>query len=110
MYTTTTVYGYGPPTYGPSFGPPIGGPSFGPSFGPPIGAPRVLDVIVPWTPQFGAAYQQFLNSGVANPGMGVPYGPSLGGLGGFPAPSYGGMGGMGGGISGVPFAFGVTTS
>lgn len=107
MYTTTTV----------AFG---GGYPIGPSLGMRPGP--VITVLVPWTPQFGAAYQQFLNSGLGTgmmPPMGMPYGGGLplgGGFGGLPSYGLGGLGGMPsyglggyGGLPGNPIGFGVTS-
>ncbi|CAF0940129.1 unnamed protein product [Adineta steineri] len=51
-----------------------------------LGYEPVITVMVPWTQQFGMAYQQFVNGG---------YG-GMGGMGG-----YGGMGGLGGGLGGL---------
>ena len=113
MYTTTTVLLGQPVAYGGTAAP-------------------VVTVLVPWTEQFGAAYQQFINGGYAS----MPYGGlgGLGGLGGFPATGFGGLGGIPatgyggfggipatgygslgglggyGGLPGTPFGFGVTTS
>lgn len=63
----------------------------------PLAVEPVITVVVPWTPQFGLAYEQFVNSGLA---LGGGYG--LGGLGGGL-----GAGGVGPAIAGTPVGFGV---
>ncbi len=116
-FTTTTVNLIGPPI-GSGFGLPRGGFGYQPT----------MTVIVPWTPQFGMAYQQFINGGYASLGGGFPFGglgglggglPLGGGLGGFGGglPLGGGLGGYGGGLGGYgggglqgyPLGFGVTS-
>ena len=121
MYTTTTVAF---PRR--SAGYPIGG----------LGYQPTITVIVPWTQQFGSAYQQFINGGYGSYGGGFPLGGFGGGLpmggygGGLPMGGYGGglpLGGYGGGLPmggyggspiglggyggppGAPIGFGVTT-
>ena len=113
MYTTTTVA--------------IGRrPMSGPGVGYGANRQQELTIVVPWSPEFGAAYQQFVNGGLNNAagGMGgLGGGMSMGGLGGLPMGGFGGasqlggfgggspLGGLGGGnqIQGVPIGFGVTT-
>ena len=76
-------------------------------FGSPFGtnsmgfissAPPAMTILVPWTQEFGHAYNQFLGMGNPNPFGGIP--PFSGGLP-FPGsvPAFGG----------APFAMGVTT-
>ncbi|UJR28014.1 hypothetical protein I4U23_009274 [Adineta vaga] len=92
MYTRTTV-GIGR------------GPMSGSGMGYGANRPE-MTIVVPWSAEFGAAYQQFVNGAFASPaggmgglggvGGGSPFGGmSMGGMGGSP---FGGMsmGGMGG--------------
>jgi len=61
-----------------------------------------ITILVPWTQQFGLAYQQFVNGGYASyGGLGGGYG-GLGGLGGL----GGGYGGLGGGLGGLGGGYG----
>ncbi|CAF0723339.1 unnamed protein product [Adineta ricciae] len=111
MYTTTTV-AFRRPGLG------LGG-----------GRPAIT-ILVPWTQQFGLAYQQFVNSGYGSYGGGYPVGalggltglgsygaavPAVGGFGtGVPvAGGYGAglpvAGGYGPQIQGYPIGFGVTS-
>jgi hypothetical protein len=101
----------------------------------PVGAPRrpTITILVPWTQQFGQAYQQFVNGGYGSQASGFPVGgglppmgggfPALGGglppMGGGLPPLGGGLPPMGGGfgpaggmppIMGSPFGFGFTST
>ncbi|UJR19506.1 hypothetical protein I4U23_022636 [Adineta vaga] len=84
-----------------------------------------INVFVQWTPEFGMAYQQFVNGGMGGYPRGGMGGYPMGGMGGYPMGGMGGypmggmggypmggggVGGYGGGIQGVPIGFGVTTS
>ena len=138
MYTTTTVAirrgGYPPVAYPPVAYPPVAYPPVAyPPVVPPVAYPPVvppvvgpigqptITILVPWTQEFGLAYQQFLSSGVGyapqNFGLGGlgGYGGGLGGYGGGLGGYGGGLGGIGGAypvgpsIGGYPVGFGVTT-
>ncbi|CAF2040900.1 unnamed protein product [Rotaria magnacalcarata] len=63
---------------------------------------RELIICVPWSQQFDAAYQQFVNGGFPAGGLGS-YGGGFpsGGFGGVP--SYGGLGSYGGGFPSAGF-------
>ena len=85
MYTTTTVA--------------FARPGFGGGYGR---RQPTITVVVPWSQQFGSAYQQFVNGGYGSYGGGFPVGGGLGGYGGG-LPLGGGFGGglpLGGGFGG----------
>jgi hypothetical protein len=63
-----------------------------------VGHQHTITVFVPWSAEFGNAYQQFVQSGYGSYGGGFPA-AGLGGLGGYGASPVG-LGGYGGGLGG----------
>ncbi|CAF1270954.1 unnamed protein product [Adineta ricciae] len=90
-YGAISGYEYGAHGIGP-----LGGLGLG------AGVTPAITILVPWTPQFGLAYQQFVNGGYG--GLG-----GIGALNGIGSYGLGGLGGYGGVVQGVPYGFGVTT-